>query len=46
MTDLSALIQYTVVAFASLFLLIDPLATAPLFIIMTISKPLRLGIVW
>jgi hypothetical protein len=29
MTDLSALTQYAVVAFASLFILVDPLATAP-----------------
>jgi small neutral amino acid transporter SnatA (MarC family) len=30
MTDLSALTQYAVVAFASLFILVDPLATAPI----------------
>jgi len=35
MTDPSALPQYAVVAFASLFILVDPLATAPLFIVMT-----------
>ena len=29
MPDLSALPQYAVVAFASLFILVDPLATAP-----------------
>ena len=39
MTDLSALTQYAVVAFASLFILVDPLATAPLFIAMTEGDP-------
>jgi multiple antibiotic resistance protein len=39
MTDLSALTQYAVVAFASLFILVDPLATAPLFIVMTAGDP-------
>ena len=39
MTDLSALAQYAVVAFASLFILVDPLATAPLFLVMTEGDP-------
>ena len=38
-TDLSGLTQYAVVAFASLFILVDPLATAPLFLVMTASAP-------
>ena len=39
MTDLSALAQYAVVAFASLFILVDPLATTPLFLVMTADDP-------
>src|SRR6266581_3572930 len=39
MADLSALTQYAVVAFASLFILVDPLATAPLFLVMTEGDP-------
>jgi multiple antibiotic resistance protein len=39
MTDLNALTQYAVVAFASLFILVDPLATAPLFLVMTEGDP-------
>jgi len=39
MADFSALIYYAVVAFASLFILVDPLATAPLFLVMTAGDP-------
>src|SRR2546428_5600309 len=39
MANLSALTQYAVVAFASLFILVDPLATAPLFLVMTEGNP-------
>ena len=39
MADLSALTQYAVVAFVSLFILVDPLATAPLFLVMTEGDP-------
>ena len=39
MTDFSTLTHYAVVAFASLFILVDPLATAPLFLVMTEGDP-------
>jgi multiple antibiotic resistance protein len=39
MTDFGTLSQYAVVAFASLFIIVDPLATAPLFIVMTEGDP-------
>src|SRR5215510_10905748 len=39
MPDFSGLTQYAMVAFASLFILVAPLATAPLFIVMTADDP-------
>jgi multiple antibiotic resistance protein len=39
MTDLSTLPQYAVVAFTSLFIIVDPLTTAPLFVVMTEGDP-------
>ena len=35
MTDISTLFQYTLVAFSSLLIIVDPFATAPLFVTMT-----------
>jgi multiple antibiotic resistance protein len=39
MPDFGILTQYAVVAFASLFIIVDPLATAPLFVVMTAGDP-------
>lgn len=39
MTDGSGLAQFALIAFSSVFIIVDPLATAPLFVTMTAADP-------
>ena len=39
MTDMGGLLQYALIAFSSIFVIVDPFAAAPLFVTMTANDP-------